>query len=183
MRNFYVTEPWWRLHWNLQCWNCENFSKKWKHLNVLSWSRLSRWFGRSVAAAVGVVVGQRQIEASMTFKWSPSPLLRKKEKFQASDDYKIILIGRLSTNQSWHLENYCDTYIYFIKLKSREYIVYRKQQYCSFWTVDTLGKWYESEAVLGVGLNPYFVSVLITAAPVSIYYRYFAWNYGVKVFY
>ena len=107
----------------------------------------------------------------------------KKEKFQASDDYKIILIGRLSTNQSWHLENYCDTYIYFIKLKSREYIVYRKQQYCSFWTVDTLGKWYESEAVLGVGLNPYFVSVLITAAPVSIYYRYFAWNYGVKVFY
>ena len=27
-------------------WNCENFSKKCKHLNVLSWSRLSRWFGR-----------------------------------------------------------------------------------------------------------------------------------------
>ena len=110
----------------------------------------------------------------------PPPRKKKSSKRQMM---KIILIGRVFTNQSWHLEKYCDTYIYFIKLKSREYIVYRKQQYCSFWTVDTLGKWYESEAVLGVGLNPYFVSVLITAAPVSIYYRYFAWNYGAKVFY
>ena len=104
----------------------------------------------------------------------PPPRKKKSSKRQMM---KIILIGRVFTNQSWHLEKYCDTYIYFMKLKSREYIVYRKQQYCSFWTVDTLGKWCESEAapryprpchgLMVSGLNPYFVS-----NPLYIFWRY-----------
>ena len=37
--------------------------------------------------------------------------------------------------------------------------------------------------VMVSGLNPSFVSVLFTTPPVSIYYQYFAWNCGIKVFY